>query len=145
MVKLKSVVETCNNITVKNQTSKQRQGSKRIIVPQTEFVIPEKMKDLYNEVDAVIHSIDDRIEQTKMAVYIKYTIDDKNICTISGNNSKLKMCFNVDIDELSDPHNLLEDVSQKGHHGIGNTRIVFNDNSNINEIESFLRQMIAIL
>jgi predicted transport protein len=80
-----------------------------------------------------------------MAVYVKYTIDDKIICTISGNNSKLKMCFNVDIDELSDPYNLLEDVSQKGHHGIGNSRIVFNDNSHIDEITDFVKQVISII
>lgn len=62
-------------------------------------------------------------------IYINFTVDNKNIISIEPHATKLKIWINLNKNELYDPEYRIVDVSNKGHHGVGNCEIsIMSDN-----------------
>lgn len=109
-------------------------------VSQRNFKVSDNQKDLFDKVEKLIFSQDSNIVREQMAVYYKYLLGDKVICTVSGTNTQLKICFNIPFGKMIDSNNLLEDVSAKGHHGVGPYRLKFSNDKYFDDIKDFLKQ-----
>lgn len=109
-------------------------------VSQVGYEVPKNMKLVYDKIDKLILDIDKNIIKEQMAVYYKYTLNGKIICTIAGANNKFDMYFNIPIGKMIDTNNLLEDVSNRGHHGVGNYKLCVQDDKYIDDILDFLKQ-----
>ena len=104
------------------------------------YDVPENLTNLFRKVEGIILRQDMKIVKDQMAVYYKYTLNGKVLCTITGANKYLKMCFNIPFGKMVDTKNLLEDVSQKGHHGIGPYRLRIDEQTSLVDVENFVKQ-----
>lgn len=104
------------------------------------YDIPENLTNLFRKVEGIILRQDMKIVKDQMAVYYKYTLNGKVLCTITGANKYLKMCFNIPFGKMVDTKKLLEDVSQKGHHGIGPYRLRIDEQTSLVDVENFVKQ-----
>ena len=104
------------------------------------YDIPKNLKGLFSKIETIILRQDIKVAKEKMAVYYKYTFRDKAVCTITATNKVLKICFNVPYGKLIDTKGLLEDVSNKGHHGIGPYRLKVDEQTSLADIENFVKQ-----
>ena len=104
------------------------------------YDIPENLKGLFSKIETIILRQDIKVTKEKMATYYKYTFRDKAVCTITATNKVLKICFNVPYGKLIDTKGLLEDVSNKGHHGIGPYRLKVDEQTSLADIENFVKQ-----
>lgn len=107
---------------------------------QRKFEVVDKFKSLFEQVDRLILSQNSNIVREQMAVYYKYVLSDKVICSVSSTNAQLNICFSIPIGKMIDPNNLLEDVSTKGHWGIGSYRLKFTNEDCFDDIKDFLKQ-----
>lgn len=104
------------------------------------FEIPENLTNLFRKVEGIILRQDMKIVKEQMAVYYKYTLNGTVLCTIASTNKELKMCFNIPYGKMVDTKKLLEDVSNKGHHGIGPYRLKIDEQTSLVDIENFVKQ-----
>lgn len=103
---------------------------------------PNNLIPIKKETEDLIKSVIPDIIIEPKAVYYSYLYGKKAICTISCTSKNLRMVFNIPAGEMNDPNNLLEDVSEKGKHGVGNYRFTFHDKSRFDDIKDFLEQTI---
>lgn len=104
------------------------------------YEIPEHLKGVFSKIESVIFSQDMKMVKEKTAVYYKYMLNGKIMYTITGYSKDLKMCFNIPYGKLIDTKNLLEDVSNKGHLGVGPYRLRINEQTSLLDIENFVKQ-----
>lgn len=109
---------------------------------QRNFTVADSQKKLFDKIENLILSQNSSIVKEQMAVYNKYLLNGKVICTINGTNTQLRICFNIPFGKMIDPNNLLEDVSNKGHHGVGPYRLRFSNEKYFDDIKDFLKQTI---
>ena len=109
-------------------------------VSQRNFEVADNLKSLFDRVDKLILSQDSGIIKEQMAVYYKYLLNDKVICTVGSSNTKLNMCFNIPYGKMVDSNNLLVDMYNKGHHGVGPYMLKFSSDNCFEDIKDFLKQ-----
>jgi len=102
--------------------------------------IPENLINLFRKIEGIILRQDMKIVKEEMSVYNKYILNGRVLFTISSTNKALKMCFNIPYGKMVDTKNLLEDVSKKGHHGIGPYRLKIDEQTSFIDIENFAKQ-----
>ena len=104
------------------------------------YEIPEHLKGVFSKIESIIFRQDMKMVKEKTAVYYKYMLNGKIMYTITGYSKDLKMCFNIPYGKLIDTKNLLEDVSNKGHLGVGPYRLRINEQTSLLDIENFVKQ-----
>lgn len=107
-------------------------------------IISPKNESLYKKLVNRVKILNSDIIFTPTKVYIKATIDKKILFTMECTGNKLDLVFNAPIGSLEDKKSLLEDVSEKGKHGVGNYRLKINDDSYFDEIIDFVNQIINL-
>ena len=126
------ILEKYFDISINEEESKR----KRIY----NYDINDELKELFSSVENIIFGENAEIVKEKTNVYYKYSLGKKIICTINCTPKRFAIYFNAPYGNLIDANNLLEDVSNKGHLGIGDYKLVVKDNSNFEEIKDFVRQ-----
>lgn len=81
---------------------------------------PEDIKSLYYELKEFIFSNYDDIEINHWKYYHVFKTNNKIIASASVLNNLIKVWINLKDSELNDPENHVRDVSNIGHHGVGN-------------------------
>ena len=104
------------------------------------YEVPEHLKGVFSKVENIILRQNIKVVKERMVSYYKYTLNGKVICTISGANKKFDICFNIPYGKMIDTKGLLEDVSNKGHHGIGPYRLKVDEQTSLADIENFVKQ-----
>ena len=109
--------------------------------------IEGSLKILFEKVEDIIYSVNSRIEKGVTNVYYKYTLDGKVICTINCKPRRINIFFNIPIGKMVDNDNLLLDVSNKGHLGVGDYKLAVTRDMDIeglytNNIRSYIEQII---
>lgn len=104
--------------------------------------VPEEIKELYAQFKTAVLNLDDQIETQAKKLYVAFKKDASNICDIEIHSKGLKIYANAKWGQLDDPKGLFENVSNKGHWGNGDYRVVVSDNRNLEYIMSVLKQVL---
>lgn len=90
-------------------------------------VLSKKDNSLSSEIMPLFHKFEEfmcekfpELEAVKKAYYVNYIKDKRIVGSLAWRKSCLYFVFNVKLGELQDEMNLLRDVTQIGHHGVGN-------------------------
>ena len=105
------------------------------------------LKELLEKVENIIFEINSQIEKSQTNTYYKYILNNKVICSINCNPKRINLFFNIPMGNMVDNENLLIDVSNKGHIGIGDYKLAITKDMNIdylyaNKIKNYLSQTI---
>lgn len=79
----------------------------------------EDVISLYESLKEFILSNYEDIEIFHLKFYFAFKINNKNIVTVSVLSNSLKTWINLKESKISDPDNRIRDVSNIGHHGVG--------------------------
>jgi predicted transport protein len=94
---------------------------------------------LFDVLRAKIRSLSNRIDERFNKMYIGY-YTHKSFCQIRPQRDQLKIWINLDIHQVSDPQALCRDVSNIGHHGMGNTEIILRSFNDLDAVFDLIRQ-----
>ena len=111
--------------------------------PKKGHAITDSMKPLFEKTDALIKKTVPEIIAEEKAFYIKYSIGKNIICTITSTKTNLKLYMSMKTEPPDDPNNVLEDVSDIGHLGIGDWMCMYFDERYFDDIKDFLKQAAA--
>ena len=136
-----------SNIKVEDifSETEQKEVNKEIKVYTEEdhFVnIPEKVKNLYELLIERILELDD-IDIDVKKTYIAFK-GLSNIVDVEVFKKYLVLMLNIKKGNLEDPFNIAEDISNIGHHGNGDYRIVFKDEEEIDNIIYLIKQSLKV-
>jgi predicted transport protein len=133
------------NVILPNEKEKLKKRKKTGIVYK-EYTIedhlrgkPDKVKELFKELQEKILKIDDKINEKVLKLYIAYELNS-NFASIILQEKGLKVHVNIDKAEVNDPKHKLEDVSEKGHWGTGNLRMRVDVLEDIDYCMSIIKQ-----
>jgi len=83
---------------------------------------PDKVKELFNELQERILKLDEKIKEKVLKLYVAYELD-KNFVEIIIQANGLWVHVDISKEEVTDPENKLIDLSEKGHWATGASRI----------------------
>lgn len=83
-----------------------------------------KMKRLFFGLRNEILKLDDQIQEKIKKVYIAFALD-RNFCEIVVQAKCLQVHLDIRKQDLKDPKNIVQDISQKGHWATGNSKIKY--------------------
>lgn len=101
------------------------------------------MKQLYNKVKQGILDLDASIDIVPQQEYVAFKRNKRNIVDIRIQTKDLKLWINTRKGTLTDPKNITEDVSQKGHLGNGDYQISISNDENLDYIFGLIKQTIG--
>ena len=107
------------------------------------YEIAPGMMPLYNKFLDMLKTINKDIEVISCGTYIKFVLDKDILGSIISNNTALKISFNTTLDKL-DKNTLLEDITNKGNNGVGGCRFTFKDDTDFDQIKSWINQVINL-
>lgn len=99
----------------------------------------DEIKELYEEFKQAILNLDNNIEITARKLYIAFK-KEKNVVCLRVQKKALKMWINLPYHELDDPKRLAKDVTNTGHWGNGDCKIIAQDTQHLEYIMSLIKQ-----
>ena len=103
--------------------------------------IPEKIKELYEDFKSSILSLDPSIEIHPRKLYIGFK-KRTNLCDIEIQKKVLKIYLNAKWGSIEDSKHLFQNISNVGHWGNGDYRVIVSDDKNLEYIMSVLKQLL---
>ena len=103
--------------------------------------IPEDRVELYERFRNCILELATGIEIVPRKQYIAFK-KESNICDIEIQRKQLKICINAKRGTLSDPKQISEDISNVGHWGNGDYRVIVSDDKDLEYIMSLIKQVL---
>ena len=102
----------------------------------------EETEDLFNHFREVIRDYDPSIYEEPKKMYINYVRNKKVLFSIVPTQDTLKVTLNTKIERLT-PDDNLEDVSNKGHWGVGSCRMIVRTENDIWTALEYVQQIIS--
>lgn len=102
----------------------------------------EEIKELYAEFKSAILNLDSQIEIEAKKLYVAFKKEGSNICDIEIHLKNLKIYVNAKWDTIEDSKKLFTNVSNVGHWGNGDYRVVVNSNKDLEYIMSVIKQLL---
>ena len=99
----------------------------------------EEMIELYNEIKSRILELNE-VEISPTKFYIGFKLRKKVITDVELQRKQLRIRINLKKGQLDDPRNLFEDVSNKGHWGLGDYEAKINTTSDVDYLMSLIKQ-----
>lgn len=128
--------------TIESNDQRVEQVSKEIVVYREEDHLAkgsEEMKELYQSMrDRLLDWGDFDVSPTKF--YIGFKLNKKVITDLEIQKKQLKMRINLKIGALDDPRGIFEDVSEKGHWGVGDYEAKINIDSDIDYLMTLVKE-----
>ena len=100
---------------------------------------PEEIKELYNDIKEVIFNWSGNIDIKPTKLYIAFVANSNFIYTFLD-KSQIKIVLNLKVGELDDPDHIARDVSQIGHQGYGDYRIVIKPGEELDDYMRLIKQ-----
>ncbi|MBR3258018.1 MAG: DUF1524 domain-containing protein, partial [Eggerthellaceae bacterium] len=100
----------------------------------------EETEELFNTFRETVHSFDASIYEEPTKYYVNFLRNNKPLFSIIPGQESLKVTLNARIDQLT-PNDNLEDVSSKGHWGIGQARMEVTNEEDIWTVLDYVQQM----
>lgn len=104
------------------------------------FVKRPHMIDFFNVVKEKIEDEFDEVIIKATKLYIVFKVNNKIFMSIEPMSQYLKFWINMPVGKLNDPENKTRDVSQKGHHGVGNYEINLKPEDDLYYFMSLIKQ-----
>lgn len=102
----------------------------------------DETEELFNRFREMIRDYDASIYEEPKKMYINYLRDKKVLFSIVPAQDMLRVTFNVKIEKLT-PNDELEDISAKGHWGVGSCRMVVKSENDIWTALEYIQQIIS--
>lgn len=102
----------------------------------------EEIKELYAEFKSAILNLDSQIEIEAKKLYVAFKKEGANICDIEIHSKNLKIYANAKWGDLEDSKGLFNNVSNVGHWGNGDYRVVVNSDKDLEYIMSVIKQLL---
>lgn len=102
----------------------------------------DETEELFNRFREMIRDYDASIYEEPKKMYINYLRDKKVLFSIVPAQDMLRVTFNVKIEKLT-PNDELEDISSKGHWGVGSCRMVVRSENDIWTALEYIQQIIS--
>lgn len=96
-------------------------------------------KQLFDTLNIMILKLDSTVNQVINKQYITYK-KNKNFVEFIPLKTGLRLLLDIPLDELNDPRELCEDVSDKGRWGTGLTRTYLKDEQDVNYVMDLIKQ-----
>lgn len=97
------------------------------------------IRDLFETFRKEVFAIDKCVVEEFLKKYIAYKAESSFV-SVKAQAKRLKLILNISQNEIVDPKGLCRDVSQIGHHGVGQLEVGLSDVSEIPYIMSLVRQ-----
>ena len=121
--------------TVKNNKTEVTKQIKKYTESRLLRKKSKKSKELYNTLkERIINQYED-IEIVPLKLYMAFKLNKKNVISVAIQKNYLNIWIDLKFNQINDPLNKIEDVSDKGHWGTGDCYFKF---ENIDDIEYFL-------
>lgn len=104
-------------------------------------IMDDQIETVFNQLCETIKEYDPSIYEDPKKQYINFIRDKKNIISIIPCQSYLSIVINEKIENLN-PNDDLEDISTKGHWGVGDTRMRISDDEGIWKLLSYIDQIV---
>ena len=98
------------------------------------------IKDLYCIVKDMILEIDEEITLKANKLYMSFVKNRKTVICVKVQKNSLVIWLNTRFENIFDPQNIVKDVTNIGHHGVGNCEIKLSDDSNIGYVNDLLKK-----
>lgn len=105
-------------------------------------IMNDETEELFNRFREMIRDYDASIYEEPKKMYINYLRDKKVLFSIVPAQDMLRVTFNVKIEKLT-PNDDLEDISSKGHWGVGSCRMVVRSENDIWTALEYIQQIIS--
>lgn len=105
-------------------------------------IMDDSAEAVFDQLCEMIKEYDPAIYEEPKKQYINFVRDKKVILSVIPNQSSLSVVLNADYDQL-EPKEKLEDVSSKGHWGIGNCRIKVESDDDVWLVLGYIEQIIG--
>ena len=100
----------------------------------------DDIKSLYYELKDYILSKYDDIEVTHWKYYFVFKVNNKIVVSASVLAKSIKTWINLKESEIHDPDNRIRNVSNVGHHGVGDYQFVINSEDDFYYFEKLFKQ-----
>jgi len=100
----------------------------------------EEIVDLYFELKDYIVELDDSIKTKFNKLYVAFIFKNKIFASLKVQKNSIIIWIYANIKDIDDSFGLVEDVSEKGHHGCGNCQIKISDKDHIGAVQDILRK-----
>ncbi len=140
-------IKKTSNVKVQdiNMESTQNDVNKEVVVYTEEdhlAKVSDKTKKLYEEIKSKILELDD-IDVEVKKYYIAFK-GSRNIVDIEFNKNQLKMDINMKKGTLNDPLSITKDISETGHWGNGDYRMIIENEDDIDNAIPLVKQSLRV-
>lgn len=103
----------------------------------------DDVEDLYNQLCELIHEYYPSMYEEQKKLYLNFLINKKVILSIIPCQSSLSITLNSKISNLT-PNDRLEDISEKGHWGVGDSRLKLLTSDDVWLVLDYIEQVAKI-
>ena len=127
-------------ILIKYQPQEQDTNSKTYSLETNHPSVAQggSMEKLFNDLHVYIMNLDSSVKQDILKIYIAYKIGSAHLVDIYPRKDYLDLVLNIEIDEISDPKKLCEDIS--GSRLNGNTKTAISSISELQDAMDLIKQ-----
>ena len=104
------------------------------------FIRKPQFRDFYEEIREKIENEFDDVVIKATKLYLVFKVNNKIFLSMEPMANSLKFWINIDVGKLNDPEEKTRDVSDKGHHGVGNYEINVKSDDEIYYFMSLIKQ-----
>lgn len=105
-------------------------------------MMKDETEELFNQFCSLVRNFDPSIYEDPKKMYINFMRDKKIVFSAVPYQDRLVITFNTTIDKLT-PQDKLEDVSNKGHWGVGNCKMKIESEDDIWTALEYVQQIIS--
>ena len=121
--------------TIKNNKTEVNKQIKKYTESRLLRKKSKKSKEMYTTLKERINNQYDDIEIVPLKLYVAFKLNKKNVISVAIQKNYLKIWIDLKFDQINDPLNKIEDVSEKGHWGTGDCYFQMDD---LDDIEYFM-------
>lgn len=128
--------------TISSKDNRAEQVSKEIVVYTEQMHLDmgsDITRELYKELRDRILELGD-LEVVPVKQYIGFKLQKRVITDLEIQKKQLRVRVNLKKGQLDDPKDLFEDVSKKGHWGVGDYEARINEHSDLDYLMSLIKQ-----
>lgn len=107
--------------------------------------VPDDIKELYNEIKIKIEEFDGEVRVNTKKWYVAFVskVSSANCIYLNFYQKNIKIVLNLKKGELTDPKDLAEDISEKGHRGNGDYRLTISPDDDLDQFIPLIKQSYA--
>lgn len=135
----KASIKEVSSAQPNNEKAKVNREIKKYTVEDV-FSRKPQLQDFYNEIKEKIDNEFDDVVIKATKLYLVFKVNNKIFLSMEPMAKYLKFWINIDVGKLNDPEEKTRDVSNLGHHGVGNYDINIRPEDDLYYFMSLVKQ-----